>query len=131
MSGILQQPIRDLRADELNFVRATWTNSHAFQLHRYERPKVMPSFRRFIDSVLDTRPRIVVWETGDTLHGWACAAPGERLYYAYLPKDLRGKKLSRALVEAAYGAYPERILTAYPWPYASARFQFEPWRKAA
>jgi hypothetical protein len=151
----MDQPIREARADELHFVLATWTNSHAYQLHRYERARAMPSFRRFISDVLETAPRIVVWYTSsepetktrlfgsattehpkrlfsqDTLHGWACAAPGERLYYAYLPKELRGRGLSRALVREAFGEYPKQIPTAYPWPHAGARFQFTPWKRAA
>lgn len=56
----------------------------------------------------------VVTSPGDSyaIHGWVCGEPG-RLYHVYVPPQLRGCGVARALVESTVG---KEYSTHKPWP---------------
>jgi GNAT superfamily N-acetyltransferase len=102
---------------DIGYVRGTWGQSYMMRLSGREKrllPKTWPIWRE-LDAILRTRPIIIVLPgSGDTVHAWACAAPGVVLHYAYVPKDLRGHGIGRMLITAAFGSYPDSIPLSFP-----------------
>lgn len=90
--------------------------------------------RAHVHYVLEKKPRICVLASGadlSALHAWACATPDELLHYVYVPLELAGNGFARQMITAAYGSYPERVVTTCPWPFKTARFVFEALKRKA
>lgn len=106
--------LREMTASDRRFVVPTWANGARWR--RLTRPE---RFAR-VDSIIG-RCRVVVLANGATVHAWAAGAGG-KLWYAYVPPELRGEGLARRVVTELLGGYPDVIPITHPWPYASQRY---------
>jgi len=105
-----------MTASDRRFVVPTWAQGARWSgLSKHER------FAR-VDGHLAKGCRVVVLANGPTVHAWAAGAAG-RLYYAYVPPELRGEGLGRRVITALLGGYPDVIHITHPWPRASDRFR--------
>lgn len=118
---------REARASDMAWIHATWIHSYVGQTGARKRASHFAGARRWIQSIVETRPRFVVLGSGpdgDTLHAWACAAPPNRLHYAYVPLALRGEGLGRRVIDVALGSVSP-VLCSFRWPHGEhARFVF-------
>lgn len=131
--------IREARDTDMPWILGTWVGSHKSRLPGRRRHE-LARFRAHVNAILASRPVLAVMSSGpmlDTLHAWACATPHEMLWYAYVPRELEGNGLARAVIAAAFGnfanagGYADVIPCGYRWPYPSKRFIFTPARKVA
>ena len=112
-----------------------WLNSSVGSLSKTPARERASLKERLFPRVIGTVKRCdIVVLTSPThptvIHGWAAGKKGV-LQYVYVPRELRGNGLARALITELLGSYPERITTSRPWPYASPRFVLESKEKSA
>lgn len=126
--------LRPAEDGDVALIYSTCLQSHAEGYPRRDRPAAMALFRRSIRARLIECDAVVACspELRTTVFGWACGGNGNgALHYVYVPRELRGNGLARALITAALGSYPARIEVTRRWPGPSTRFQFVQGRKAA
>lgn len=105
-----------MTASDRRFVVPTWAQGARWRgLSKDER------FAR-VDRTLAAGCRVVVLANGPTVHAWAAGADG-KLFYAYVPPELRGEGLGRRVITSLLGAYPDVVHITHPWPRASERFR--------
>lgn len=120
--------LRPMQAEDRGFVASTWVQS-------YKDAPVPKAFleghARVVDVLLARCAALVLCHREDTsiLSGWVCGSPSV-LHYVYVPHDLRGNLLAKAMVSAAMGGYPALIPTSHKWPHHTARFAFNPYLAA-
>lgn len=108
-----------MQPEHRGYVCSTWARGQRLGL------RIGPAFR-LVNRIIDSST-VLVLAHGPTVHAWACG-DGELLHYAYVPPELRGRGLTRQLVTALCGSYPEHIRVTHPWPGKSDRFQYVPRR---
>lgn len=120
--------IRDATADDVGLIFATWMES-ARQL-RNARLSIFDKFYPdVVRSLLETETAAVMTLEGkDAIHAWACGRAPNLLHFAYVPKNLRGHGLGRAVIDATLGGYPATVfVTATPLSNANhRRFVYNP-----
>ena len=116
---------REMTPRDRAFVVNTWVRSSAYR---------MPMRKRWqhVDAFINGGARVVILggENG-AVHAWACGED-DVLHYVYVPLDLRGEGLARAVITELLGEYAERINVTHPWPRPSSRWRtVDPVRTAA
>lgn len=113
---------RPMTALDRNAVFATWLPS-ARDVLKKENERFRPvshsmfetHYPAFVEHLLNTQWTYCLYrvEAPGVPHGWACAGDG-MLHWAYVPFNLRGVGLGRAIITRVLGGYPSRIYVTSP-----------------
>lgn len=111
-------PLTQAGLQHRSFILSTWVKSYQPVLRKWL--PHLPSSAELEGSQAETlweQTFIVTSENDDfTIHAWACGGPGT-LHYVYVPPDLRGKGIARALIRHVCG---HTFSYGRPWPYKKA-----------
>ncbi len=122
--------LRPIRESDVNYIRSSW--------YREYQPlaKVSPAvFSRnhpgLIEELLSTKTTVVCCseESPDIAHGWACGEMDGPLHFAFVPFQLRGRGIARAMIAAVLGGYTNHIDVTHRFKGRpdSHRFSFNPY----
>lgn len=125
---------RRLLPTDRAFVASTWVTSYKDVLANLALPRAWTgAHARVVDKLLDgefTRTWVAAPPKDDhTILGWCCASE-DVLHYVYVPKNLRGEGLAKALIAHAVQGSPDPLFVSHKWPFASRRYQFNPYLAA-
>jgi hypothetical protein len=104
MTKSFELPTREMTALDRRFVVPTWARSAQYGLS-------MPEQFRIVDRTLDAGARVLVMATDErTVHAWL-AYDDDVMHYVYVPPELRGNGLARALTAKAFGERGPAFIT--------------------
>jgi GNAT superfamily N-acetyltransferase len=110
-------PVQASTLTHRNFILATWVKSYLPTLRKWlGDSKALTLAEASCAETLWEQTLIVTSEDGFTVHAWVAGQPGV-LHYVYVPPDLRGKGIARALIQHVCGHTFEY---GRPWPFKKA-----------
>lgn len=109
-------PLTQAGLQHRNFILATWVKSFQPLLRKWLGDANLLSQESAQAETLWEQTWIVTSEDGFTVHAWVAGVPGV-LHYVYVPPDLRGKGIARALIRHVCG---HTFQYGRPWPFKKA-----------
>lgn len=101
--------IREAVADDISLIFPTWMES-ARQLRNTRLAIFNAFFPAVVRSLLETERAVVATREGNnTIHAWACGRAPNLLHFAYVPANLRGRGIGRAVISGVLDGYPNTI----------------------
>lgn len=97
-----------------NYILSTWLKSYIPVIRKWLGKDAPLRYEQEAAETLWEQTWIVTSEEDEfTIHAWVAGVPGV-LHYVYVPPDLRGKGIARALIRHACG---HTFSYGRPWPY--------------
>lgn len=113
-------PLTQAGPQHKSFILATWVKSYQSVLRKWLGAENLREF-----SAMEAKQAETLWgrtcivgapDDDFVVHAWVCGSPG-RLDYVYVPPELRGKGVARALIHHVCGYTFEY---GRPWPFRKA-----------
>lgn len=131
-SDVVPMFLRPMLGSDINYVRSSWFKN--YQPLAKVSPSTFSKYHpRLIDEILASKQASTVIACTDSdpnvVHGWACGEIDGPLHFAYVPPNMRGRGVARAMISAVLGQYPNHINVTHRFVGRpdSRRFSYNPY----